>query len=524
MTQAPFHTRIAAAPVLHDRERAERVLGRDRAPLRRAGGSRCPRAPHHRAVRAGPADGHVRRLALSRRASIERHPASLLATLTASPEQRFAELRRTLDAAMASADSITDAMRALRLFKTDVALLTALCDLAGVWPVMTVTRRLSEAADAAVVDGRAASSSARPPSQGEWLGDRARRLHRARHGQARRLRAQLLLRHRPHRLLRSRARAPARRPRRCSPSSCALTRDLVRLLHERTGDGYVFRTDLRLRPDPGSTPLAHLHRRRPQLLRERRPELGARRPHQGARPSPAISPPGRPCSQSLAPYIWRKYLDFAAIADIHAMKRQIHAFRGFGRSRVAGHNIKVGRGGIREIEFFVQTQQLIAGGRQPRAARVGDAGRAGASRGARAGSPPAVARRARRGLPLPAHGRASPADGRRRADPDAARGSRQARRASPASAALPIPPRSPPRLTAELERVQAHYVRLFEHSPELTRGGANMVFAGEADDPGTRRGAHRHGLHARRRDHRRRARLASRPLPRRAHARAPASC
>ena len=41
------------------------------------------------------------------------------------------------------------------------------------------------------------------------------------------------------------------------------------------------------------------------------------------------------------------------------------------------------------------------------------------------------------------------------------------------------------RLTAELERVQAHYVRLFEHSPELTRGGANMVFAGEADDPAT---------------------------------------
>ena len=41
------------------------------------------------------------------------------------------------------------------------------------------------------------------------------------------------------------------------------------------------------------------------------------------------------------------------------------------------------------------------------------------------------------------------------------------------------------RLTAELERVQDHYVRLFEHSPDLTTGGANMVFAGEADDPGT---------------------------------------
>ena len=47
------------------------------------------------------------------------------------------------------------------------------------------------------------------------------------------------------------------------------------------------------------------------------------------------------------------------------MKRQIHAYRGFGTIAVAGHNIKLGRGGIREIEFFVQTQQLIAGGRQP---------------------------------------------------------------------------------------------------------------------------------------------------------------
>ena len=47
------------------------------------------------------------------------------------------------------------------------------------------------------------------------------------------------------------------------------------------------------------------------------------------------------------------------------MKRQIFAHRGFGRIAVAGHNIKLGRGGIREIEFFVQTQQLIAGGRQP---------------------------------------------------------------------------------------------------------------------------------------------------------------
>ena len=74
---------------------------------------------------------------------------------------------------------------------------------------------------------------------------------------------------------------------------------------------------------------------------------------------------GEAILQQLAPFIWRKYLDYAAVADIEAMKRQIHAYRGHEDIAVEGHNIKLGRGGIREIEFFVQTQQLIAGGRHP---------------------------------------------------------------------------------------------------------------------------------------------------------------
>src|SRR6185295_7440466 len=65
----------------------------------------------------------------------------------------------------------------------------------------------------------------------------------------------------------------------------------------------------------------------------------------------------------LQPYVWRKYMDYAAIADVHSIKRQIHAHKGHGEIAVKGHNVKLGRGGIREIEFFVQTQQLIAGGR-----------------------------------------------------------------------------------------------------------------------------------------------------------------
>src|SRR5262249_38285342 len=67
----------------------------------------------------------------------------------------------------------------------------------------------------------------------------------------------------------------------------------------------------------------------------------------------------------LAPFIWRKYFDYAAIADIAAMKRQIQTFRGYDEIVIPGHNVKLGRGSIREIEFFVQTQQLIFGGRRP---------------------------------------------------------------------------------------------------------------------------------------------------------------
>ena len=76
------------------------------------------------------------------------------------------------------------------------------------------------------------------------------------------------------------------------------------------------------------------------------------------------------------PFIWRKHLDYAAIRDIHSIKRQINAYRGFGTIRVLGHDLKVGRGGIREIEFFAQTQQLILGGREAGAAAAADLRRA----------------------------------------------------------------------------------------------------------------------------------------------------
>jgi len=69
--------------------------------------------------------------------------------------------------------------------------------------------------------------------------------------------------------------------------------------------------------------------------------------------------------RELQPFIWRRHLDFAAIADIHSIKRQIHAHKVDERLTAAGADLKLGRGGIREIEFYAQTQQLILGGRFP---------------------------------------------------------------------------------------------------------------------------------------------------------------
>lgn len=156
-----------------------------------------------------------------------------------------------------------------------------------------------------------------------------------------------------------------------------MLRRLIRILQDRTGDGYVFRTDLRLRPDPGSTPLA-IPVDAAMLYYEGRGQNWERAAFIKARPVGGDIVAGERFLRELVPFVFRKYLDYAAISDIHSIKRQIHAHRGHDAIAVKGHNIKLGRGGIREIEFFAQTQQLIAGGRMPdiRAKRTEDALRA----------------------------------------------------------------------------------------------------------------------------------------------------
>lgn len=141
------------------------------------------------------------------------------------------------------------------------------------------------------------------------------------------------------------------------------TRNMAKMLSEVTADGYVFRTDLRLRPNPSVTPVCV-----PIDAAERYYESEGRTWERAAfikaRACGGDIAAGEAFLDRIKPFVWRKHLDFAAIQDAHDMRLLIRKHKGLGGPvTVRGHDMKLGRGGIREIEFFAQTQQLIAGGR-----------------------------------------------------------------------------------------------------------------------------------------------------------------
>ena len=267
-----------------------------------------------------------------------------------------------------------------------------------------------------------------------------------------------------------------------------IARDLVRLMEERTGEGYVFRTDLRLRPDPAATPLCVSV---PMALSyyESLGQNWERAAMIKARPVAGDRAAGEAFLRELRPFVWRRHLDFAAVADIHSIKRQIHlhkAERGAGGEiAVAGHDVKLGRGGIREIEFTVQVLQLIWGGRDP---ALRDPTTLGAlSLLAAAGK---MDRRAAADL-ADAYVFLRNTEHRLQMVHD-----RQTHR-------LPEEPEELARiasfmgypdtasfaeaLTAHQRRVQGHYSHLFEAAPRLTapEAAGNLVFTGVEDDPET---------------------------------------
>jgi [glutamine synthetase] adenylyltransferase / [glutamine synthetase]-adenylyl-L-tyrosine phosphorylase len=285
-----------------------------------------------------------------------------------APEPYLAELIEKTCREVSAASSDADVMHWLRRMKSEAALLIALCDIGGVWPVMQVTAALTELAVASVqaalrhvlrqeaTRGRLSPLSLDTPEDNSGLVVLAMGKMGA---------GELNYSSDIDLIVFFDSRAPTLAPDiEPQPFFVRVTQALARLLQQRTGDGYVFRVDLRLRPDPASTQVAistdsALH------YYEREGRTWERAAMIKARPCAGDARAGEALAADLAPFVWRKHLDFAALADVHDMKRQMQTFRGQSEISVEGHNVKIGRGGIREIEFFAQTQQLIAGGRHP---------------------------------------------------------------------------------------------------------------------------------------------------------------
>ena len=293
-------------------------------------------------------------------------PSRTTRLLTHNPEDELAALLGATRAAATAASGREPLMRILRRMKAEAALLIALADISGAWPLARITRALTDVAETALgaavrfLLAEAADRGKLLPGDPQHLESRCGYIVLAMgkmgaHELNFSSDIDLMVFFDP--------REPS-----CAanvePASLyvRLTRDLVKLLQERTADGYVFRADLRLRPDPSSTQIA-ISREAALEYYESRGQNWERAALIKARPCAGDLAAGERLLRDLSPFVWRKYLDYATVADVHAMKQQIHAYRGHGEIAVEGHNIKLGRGGIREIEFFVQTQQLIAGGR-----------------------------------------------------------------------------------------------------------------------------------------------------------------
>jgi [glutamine synthetase] adenylyltransferase / [glutamine synthetase]-adenylyl-L-tyrosine phosphorylase len=120
-----------------------------------------------------------------------------------------------------------------------------------------------------------------------------------------------------------------------------LSKRLVGLLQDVTEDGFAFRVDLRLRPDPRATQIAIAIEAAANHY-EYMGQNWERAAMIKARPVAGDLALGQEFLSRLTPYVWRKYLDFAAIADIQSLKRQIHQVKGHGKIAVHGHNIKLG--------------------------------------------------------------------------------------------------------------------------------------------------------------------------------------
>ncbi|MEI6486154.1 MAG: bifunctional [glutamine synthetase] adenylyltransferase/[glutamine synthetase]-adenylyl-L-tyrosine phosphorylase [Sphingomonadales bacterium] len=280
---------------------------------------------------------------------IRGRPATLATLAAAGPDAALA-------AAMAlAADAGLPVMPRLRTARRDVALVAALADLAGLWGLEEVTAALSRFTDAAIDAAIAAALAERgAPNRGlvalalGKLGSRELNYSSD---------ADLIFLHDP-------ALMPVRGSEDPNEAAVRITRRAVAILGDLTPDGYVARIDLRLRPASEITPMsislaaAEHYYQSEALTWERVAFIRAR----------AVGGDVVMGSEFLArirPFVWRRSLDYTAVRDIQSVSLRIRDHFEGGQALGPGFDLKRGRGGIREVEFFAQINQLIWGGRDP---------------------------------------------------------------------------------------------------------------------------------------------------------------
>lgn len=262
-----------------------------------------------------------------------------------------------LDLARRSGEETGDVGVALRRERLGVALVLAIGDLAGAFPLARVMGELSALADRALDRVIPAAIARRVPDQppAGMIG-----LALGKHG-AQELNYSSdidpILLYDPETLPRRRQDEPGEAAQRYA-------RDVVELLSQNTHEGYVFRVDLRLRPASEVSPLAISldaalsHYESSALAWERAAFIRARA-------CAGDVARGEAFLRAIRPFVWRRSLDFGAIEEIRRLTARIRANQTGPREAAPRWNLKTGRGGIREIEFYAQTHQLIHGGRDP---------------------------------------------------------------------------------------------------------------------------------------------------------------
>jgi len=347
MTERTFESRIARAPVAFDPARGAEVrdaFGADGALgdlLSGMGGS----SPYLAGL-------------------VEREGDWLRSALAGEPEAAFGEVLAGT-AALAGAETGPG----LRRLKRRAALLVALADLGGVWSLAEATGALTRFADAAVAAALRTAlapeiTRGRIPGQGE--DDIAEGAGLAVIAMGKMGAFELnyssdidLI------CLFDETRFAEDDYAEARSGFVRATRKMCALLSENTSEGYVFRTDLRLRPDAAVTPVA-MSMAAAERYYESAGRTWERAAYIKARICAGDIAAGERFLETLDPFVWRRHLDYWAIEDAHDMRLRIREAKGLhGAPTHLGHDLKLGAGGIREIEFFTQIRQLIAGGRHP---------------------------------------------------------------------------------------------------------------------------------------------------------------